>query len=1194
MITISNNTGILDERESNLSNLYPESKTNLTGNNPKVIEKNVRNHKNDIRPFKFHNKKAVFVSARVHPGETQSSFVMRGLIKFLLRPNDPRAIMLRKKYVFKLIPMLNPDGVFQGHYRTDSNGVNLNRVYARPDLHLHPTIYAARKLLMYVHHGMEIEEKFDSEADEQPTAEEDELEEELSQEDSITVDDLHITYGKSNANLPLAINPILHNDLSLRKNCFDTQNTPPSTSQYIRPPIVQSSNQQEKIQDNDLFLEPSGSLRIRRDSARSGEFITGGGHSDTRWLRSHRRSAMLDGSNSPTVMSGTSEGPSGSFLSSSPGTGNSSNLSTMMNWYEMTETSRCSEGDESVADFSVCHPNSSSAAIALAAAVGVKPSKMNTIPTMINKTSPYSNIEGANGELRNLNEANKIANCLSGSVGNSSSYQRATSFAGAFSSLTGKGNSNIQPSTFQPILNSNFGSLSPIRRLTFDDDLETDLDMETSNGEHKYDIDDKPDSDDGMYISKRTRAGSSTSAFDQEEENANLDFATNEKLPKAVTHASLITSLSKGTIQPTKLLSSQDISSPENTSKNTRRVTRPSSEGVNQLSASRPTSGHKESKKEKTKIYNSLCNKNKVNSNLFLYVDIHGHASKRGIFMYGNHFSDMDNKIASMLLPKLMSINSANFDFPACNFTERNMYLKDRHTGAGREGSGRVSAYKATGLVQSYTLECNFNTGRVVNCMPMASRDSGRATPPPPGTLNPENPSIPKYNPEIYEDAGKAMAVSILDLTEINPWTRLTCSACKNLKGVKEWLRKFIRHSEEQHNHKTPTKSSKGGGNYYSHGNTTQITSPIRSLRSGSATATRKVRTFSSNSVSGSNISHPHGPGANMNNVSKWVGSSTSKPISRGSGPTSPGSYRPVSKIARKNSLNTQQSQSPSNFRLDLSSLSKVGNTTSSTEAIARPKFGRSKSLTSGLTTQSENIPRLHKKPVVLKTSQASASVRKSVSVSNTATCKSKMGHSGSRSRSKGRVSKPTTQQRSTVDKHELPTMKWSHNGTLITHPLPPPQIKKITKENKKRSLSANQKKRRVVHLEKSTSSASITLGEVSSRSRGQSLGRKGGPRKYSSASSTSSASASITNIRTSTSIDVEKQILSLTGDSRSSDSSVFGPSFASSGFRVTPATSSISSGIGSSLTYENTTTVLPPKTIAPTKKRRTKRKKAS
>jgi hypothetical protein len=65
-------------------------------------------------------------------------------------------------------------------------------------------------------------------------------------------------------------------------------------------------------------------------------------------------------------------------------------------------------------------------------------------------------------------------------------------------------------------------------------------------------------------------------------------------------------------------------------------------------------------------------------SGLFLYVDIHGHASKRGIFMYGNYFNEVETQATSMLLPKLMSINCANFDFPACNFTERNMYLKVR------------------------------------------------------------------------------------------------------------------------------------------------------------------------------------------------------------------------------------------------------------------------------------------------------------------------------------------------------------------------------------------------------------------------------------------------------------------------------------------------------------------------------------
>lgn len=55
-----------------------------------------------------------------------------------------------------------------------------------------------------------------------------------------------------------------------------------------------------------------------------------------------------------------------------------------------------------------------------------------------------------------------------------------------------------------------------------------------------------------------------------------------------------------------------------------------------------------------------------------------------------------------MLYPKLISLNSAHFDFQGCNFSEKNMYARDRRDGQSKEGSGRVAIYKASGIIHRF------------------------------------------------------------------------------------------------------------------------------------------------------------------------------------------------------------------------------------------------------------------------------------------------------------------------------------------------------------------------------------------------------------------------------------------------------------------------------------------------------------
>ncbi|XP_011865121.1 PREDICTED: cytosolic carboxypeptidase-like protein 5 isoform X2 [Vollenhovia emeryi] len=418
LLTISSYHNISTEREDRLSNMFPE--------------------KSEERPYKFRDKKVIFISARVHPGETPSSFVLNGFLNFLLNREDQIATNLRRLYVFKLIPMLNPDGVAKGHYRMDTKGINLNRVYLNPSEVDHPTIYAARNLIKYYHNSYQLPSEL--------------------------TDDL------SNINL-------------------------------------------EIMDSNVSILNSSASIAnaVRDTTTRLLQQVT--------------------------------------FMS-------------------LDEKNRCATG------------------------------KKHLLP------------------LEHLDSA----------------------------------------------------------------------------------------------------AIDESEELSRESQNDNVtEVRTSDKLT--------CTAVDEGEIP-----------------------------------------------------------KCSDNSGLYLYIDLHGHASKKGVFMYGNHFTDPEDTIACMLLPKLMSLNNPHFHFTSCNFAERNMYIIDKRDGMSREGSGRVAVYKTTGLIRSYTLECNYNSGRLVNVIPARIRDGVNKT------MN--NVFVPpKYTPAVFEAVGAALGPSILDLTGNNPNSRLPNSQYRSLRGVKSHLK---------------------------------------------------------------------------------------------------------------------------------------------------------------------------------------------------------------------------------------------------------------------------------------------------------------------------------------------------------------------------------------------------------------------
>ena len=87
--------------------------------------------------------------SRTHPGETNSNFIMNEIINYLLSDKF-YAKKLRHLFVFKIFPMVNPDGVRYGNYKCSLFGEDLSKKWHDSNIITHTSIHHIKKYIKQI------------------------------------------------------------------------------------------------------------------------------------------------------------------------------------------------------------------------------------------------------------------------------------------------------------------------------------------------------------------------------------------------------------------------------------------------------------------------------------------------------------------------------------------------------------------------------------------------------------------------------------------------------------------------------------------------------------------------------------------------------------------------------------------------------------------------------------------------------------------------------------------------------------------------------------------------------------------------------------------------------------------------------------------------------------------------------------
>ena len=97
--------------------------------------------------------------------DSTGTLMFNGILKALLDSENNINKLLLDNFIFKLIPIINVDGVSNGYFRLNTEGYNLNRCYLGPSPKINPENYAITKLFYHYSSNYKVRYYFDLHAD---------------------------------------------------------------------------------------------------------------------------------------------------------------------------------------------------------------------------------------------------------------------------------------------------------------------------------------------------------------------------------------------------------------------------------------------------------------------------------------------------------------------------------------------------------------------------------------------------------------------------------------------------------------------------------------------------------------------------------------------------------------------------------------------------------------------------------------------------------------------------------------------------------------------------------------------------------------------------------------------------------------------------------------------------------------------